>query len=408
MCVLQSQAANTCDFYYALSGVGPSCVMKGGLPSALIDKYEDLFGGVYGLKLIVDDKKGLSKMTQDEFSKLQREQQIYSQNINQIGNDIQTVKHILGIFPISPPVDESPGTKSKIIKRAVDPNKAMRDALRVAETTLANMTRNMEDSARRRSMMFSSAEQRIQQQDLRLMSIRKKIADLEKLAAQLPGTPQAISVSSPSFNTIQNIATISAKIQATTEIIKARVADLNERLREMNKPIQERVKNYQKLDNDLKILQSGVSKLDKDAASLSTAYTKTKNDITQDVSSLQQNMSNVQTLYTTVKSDENRIQAKIQQADAKIQQDKRTLQQTSASLTQMKTTLTTLDPTLKNITNGITAFKQDPVVQLAQLRAVEIAAKTKLEKDIKQTEGLGKAVGNLLKLQQMKLTNLPG
>lgn len=407
MCVLQSQAANTCDFYYTLSGVGPSCVMKGGLPSALIDKYEDLFGGVYGLKLIVDDKKGLSKMTQDEFSKLQREQQIYSQNINQIGNDIQTVKHILGIFPISP-VDESPGTKSKIIKRAVDPNKAMRDALRVAETTLANMTRNMEDSARRRSMMFSSAEQRIQQQDLRLMSIRKKIADLEKLAAQLPGTPQAISVSSPSFNTIQNIATISAKIQATTEIIKARVADLNERLREMNKPIQERVKNYQKLDNDLKILQSGVSKLDKDAASLSTAYTKTKKDITQDVSSLQQNMSNVQTLYTTVKSDENRIQAKIQQADAKIQQDKRTLQQASASLTQMKTTLTTLDPTLKNITNGITAFKQDPVVQLAQLRAVEIAAKTKLEKDIKQTEGLGKAVGNLLKLQQMKLTNLPG
>jgi hypothetical protein len=91
MCVLQSQAANTCDFYYSLSGVGPSCVMKGGLPSALIDKYEDLFGGVHGLKLIVDDKKGLSKMTQDEFSKLQREQQIYSQNINQIGNDIQTV-----------------------------------------------------------------------------------------------------------------------------------------------------------------------------------------------------------------------------------------------------------------------------------------------------------------------------
>jgi hypothetical protein len=35
--------------------------MKGGLPSALIDKYEDLFGGVHGLKLIVDDKKGLSK-----------------------------------------------------------------------------------------------------------------------------------------------------------------------------------------------------------------------------------------------------------------------------------------------------------------------------------------------------------
>jgi hypothetical protein len=66
----------------------------------------------------------------------------------------------------------------------------------------------------------------------------------------------------------------------------------------------------------------------------------------------------------------------------------------------MKKTLTTLDPTVKNITNGIAAFKQDPLVQLAQLRSFEIAAITKLEKDIKQTTGLEKAVDNLLKLQK--------
>ncbi|CAC5410493.1 unnamed protein product [Mytilus coruscus] len=410
-CILLTNSATVCNFDFSIPNVGPSCEMKGGLPSDLIDKYHELFGGVEGLKLIVDDRKGLGKITQDQFSKIQRDQQIYAQNINQIANEIQTVKHQLGIHPVAPEPTENEDAvqDSKISKRAVDPYKALRAALQDAELKLANMTNNMNANARQQSIIFSTVEQRVQQQDLRLMTILQKISDLEKLAAALPASQQSQTggISSPSFKTVMNIATISAKIQATTEIIQARVMDLNERLKQFQKPMQERSKNYQDLDSNLKRLQAGVSKLTTDSASLQLTYNKFKSDVTKDLAPIKQNMNSDNQKYKTIDSDFNGVLTKIQNEEADLQKHKQLLQQASAQITQLKTQLPPLDHDLQNITSSINTMKQDPLVLLGHLKSNETVVTKKLDKDTAQASRMLTSIGGMIQRVNGTLNNIP-
>ncbi|CAG2191952.1 unnamed protein product [Mytilus edulis] len=410
-CILRTNSANVCNFDFSIPNVGPSCEMKGGLPSDLIDKYHELFGGVEGLKLIVDDRKGLSKITQDQISKIQRDQQIYAQNINQIANEIQTVKHQLGIYPVAPePIENEDDVRdSKISKRAVDPYKALRAALQDAELKLANMTNNMNANARQQSIIFSTVEQRVQQQDLRLMTIIQKISDLEKLAAALPGSQQsqAGGISSPSFKTVMNIATISAKIQATTEIIQARVMDLNERLQQFKKPLQERSNNYQVLDSNLKRLQSGVTKLTSDSASLQLTYNKFKSDVTKDLAPILQNINSDKQKYQKIDSDFNAVLTRIQKEEADIQNRKQTLQQASAQITQLKIQLPSLDHDLQNITSSINTMKQNPLVLLGHLKTNETLVTKKLDKDTAQASRMLASIGGMIQRVNGTLNNFP-
>lgn len=377
--VVNTGSATTCNFDFAVPGVGPSCEMKGGLPSDLIDKYRELYGGVEGLKLVVNDRKGLRKILQDSLAKVQREQQIYSGDINRIEKDLQSVKFILGTFPIGPGTD-------KRSKRATDPLKSLRDALNDAEMKLTNLTRNVRDNARRQSMTISASEMQIQQQDIKLQTVLQKISDLEKKAAKLPGLSQTSAVgagvSSASFNVLWDIATISAKVQATTEIIKARVADLKERIQEIDKPMQVRNKQYQDLNNDLKHLQSGVKQLSTEIGSFQQSYTSVKRNISQEFSNSNNTITQITKQVREVEKNASTKKLEVNQKIQDLQQEKLTIQQAKTDLAQLKLNLTASLPEIKNHTADFAALKQDNLMVLGKLMSEEKAKLSKMTKDI--------------------------
>ena len=350
-------ASNSCSYIYKVPrSSGAACDAKGGIDADLLDRVWSLKGGIQGIKLIGQANQDVMKNFQNQIKQVQQQYGQYSSVLVNLQKQITDLKMILNAVPDELGVDEI--EDSSRVARAVDPNKALRAALSMAEWKLINATMVLHDAEKKRQQLENTLEKRIKDHETRVQAVLSKIKNIENSISKIPAA--AAMVGKPVSNAVQReIANLTNKVigllvdvNVMTRLSGNKASDLTKKLDTTKTPLAKSEKTVNDLKNISNSMNATFARIDTSVQDLLNTVVNATQQIDPLYQQLRVDENAMFNKYSKVQKDYNSVNSRVAKEEADLMTQR-------ADLAWVNQTLATCTTDFKSMKTIYDKYKQD-------------------------------------------------